>query len=154
MPKIIYFLIILFLLFLAYRLFSSPTSTPENITVNLKNTPFHLEVAKTISQKAKGLSNRSSLCPDCGMIFLFNSDGIQPFWMKDTLIPLDMIWVNSQGQIVSIQTANVEPPDTPITQFTIYKNDQPARYVIELNAQTSEKLGLGLNDTISLPSNL
>jgi len=116
----------------------------ETINLKIKNIDYKLEVAKSISQKSAGLSNRTKLCPNCGMIFIFTKDGIQPFWMKDTLIPLDMIWVNSSGQITDIITAK-ETNSTKIIQ-----NTQPAKYVIELNALNSQEIGLKTGDTIDL----
>lgn len=125
----------------------SPAST---VKVVIKNQPFNLEIARTISQKAKGLSNRSSLCPNCGMIFVYTKDQTLPFWMKDTLIPLDMIWVNSQGKVVSIQTATPQT-GTPDLQLAIFRNDRPARFVIELNAGNANKIGLKIGDNIDIP---
>ena len=138
--------ICLYFLFFRYR----PGS---NIEISIKNQPFNIEVAKTIAQKSKGLSQRPSLCSDCGMIFIFDSEGTQPFWMKDTLIPLDMIWINKSGQVVSIQIA-VPEPNTPLTKLKIYQNQQPALYVIELNAGETQKINLQLGDIINIPSNL
>jgi hypothetical protein len=85
------------------------------------------------------------------MIFLFNQDETQSFWMKDTLISLDIIWVNSQGKVVHKVTAPTET-NTPNNQLKIYKNTQPAKYVIELNPGISEKIGLQTGDHIDLPN--
>lgn len=116
----------------------------ETVNLKIKNIDYKLEIAKSISQKSAGLSKRTKLCSNCGMIFIFTKDGFQPFWMKDTLIPLDMIWINSNGQITDIITAN-ETNSTNIIQ-----NTQPARYVIELNAGDSKKINLKIDDTIDL----
>ena len=85
------------------------------------------------------------------MIFIFNKEGIYPFWMKDTLVPLDLIWLNSKGLIVSILTAQPEP-NTPITQLKLYQNQKPAKYVIELNANRARELNLKIGDKIEIPS--
>lgn len=129
-------------------LFVSPQK-PKTISIYTSGHTFSLEIAKTISQKNRGLSKRRSLCPNCGMLFIFNTENIYPFWMKDTLIPLDMIWLNSQNQIVSIETAQVQP-NTPNSQLKIYQNTKPAMFIIELNGGTAQKLNLKVGDTIPI----
>lgn len=116
----------------------------ETTNLKIKNTDYKLEVAKTLSQKSAGLSNRKSLCSNCGMIFVFSKNGIQPFWMKDTLIPLDMIWLNSDGQVTDIINAN------ETNSSKILQNTQPAKYVIELNLNETQKINLKIGDMIDL----
>jgi uncharacterized protein len=152
MLKIWLFALALIILFLLYRFFILIPNTSQ-VSIDLKGQNFNLEIAKTISQRTQGLSGRSSLCQNCGMIFIFSGESILPFWMKDTLISLDMIWLNSQGQVVSIQTANPET-HVPITQLKNYKNSSPAKYVIELNAGTAAKLKLQVDDLVAIPKNL
>jgi uncharacterized membrane protein (UPF0127 family) len=152
MQKYLLIGIVTILLISVYFFFFKSSSKIDGLKIKLNNTNYNFEIASTMAQKAKGLSNRSSLCSNCGMIFIFTKDGIQPFWMKDTLISLDMIWVDSFGKIVSIQTASPEP-NTPMTQLKIYQNSTPAKYVIELNANDCSKLNLKIGDTIDL-SNL
>lgn len=129
--------------FVFYKKPSKPLST---IKLKLGNSDYNLEIAQTIIQKSKGLSNRNNLCPNCGMIFVFNQDAIQPFWMKNTFIPLDMIWINSNGQITDIITA------TGINSTKILQNTKPAKYVIELNAHDTQKLNLKIGDIIDIPN--
>ncbi|MFA4826840.1 MAG: DUF192 domain-containing protein [Candidatus Shapirobacteria bacterium] len=152
MLKIWLFALTLILIFLFCRLFFL-TENPTHTSVNFNGQKFDLEIAKTISQRTQGLSGRSSLCQNCGMIFVFSGESILPFWMKDTLIPLDLIWLNSQGQVVSIQTASPQP-NTPITQLKNYKNSTPAKYVIELNANTAANIKLQVGDIVTLPKSL
>lgn len=117
----------------------------RTISLTIKNQSYRLEIAQTILQQAKGLSNRKFLCSNCGMIFPFSSESIHPFWMKDTSIPLDIIWLNQQGRVVSIITG--KPNDT-----TIIQNTSPAKFVIELNTSDSQKLNLAIGDTINIPN--
>jgi len=126
---------------------------PVTTNINIKGQSFSLEIAKTIIQRSVGLSKRSSLCPNCGMIFVFETDGLYPFWMKDTLISLDMVWINSNHEVVSILTATPEP-NILDSQLKQYQNSIPARYVIELNSGTAEKINLKIGDKIDIPSNL
>lgn len=129
--------------FVLYKKPSNPLST---IKLRLGNSDYDLEIAQTMIQKSKGLSHRNSLCPNCGMIFIFNKDSIQPFWMKNTLIPLDMIWINSNNQITDIINAN------EINSTKLLQNTKPARYVIELNLGDANKNGLKVGDFIKIPT--
>jgi uncharacterized protein len=133
-------LVVIYFLFFKY--------TPYNeLTLKIKNQDYKTEIASTFQQKAKGLSNRKELCPNCAMLFVFNRDKNLPIWMKNTLIPLDLIWINSQNEVVDIQTAQPQP-NTPTTKLKIYQNQQPAAYVLEINANQAEKIDLKIGDTL------
>lgn len=116
----------------------------ETVNLKIKNIDYKLEVAKTTPQKSAGLSNRTNLCPNCGMIFIFSKNGVLPFWMKDTFIPLDMIWLNSEGKVTDI----INVSETNSTK--ILQNSQPAKYVIELNLNETKKINLKAGDIIDL----
>lgn len=64
-----------------------------------------LEVVSSPADRARGLMFRETLSERAGMLFVFEDSSIHPFWMKNTLIPLDMIWLDAQGTVVDIQTA-------------------------------------------------
>jgi uncharacterized membrane protein (UPF0127 family) len=132
-------------IFIYFR-FPSPAHT---LTLNIEGQSFRLEIAQTLSQKTRGLSHRSSLCPQCGMIFIYSQEGTYPFWMKDTLIPLDMIWLDRRGKVVTIHTAKVET-NIPDSQLPLYQNPLPAKYIIELPAGTAQNLGLKPGKIIDL----
>lgn len=145
-------IILLISLFLIYHFFLAPKLQSPGLsakTVVIKGVSYQLEVATTNQQLSLGLSGRTKLCPDCGMLFVFAIPGSLPFWMKDTLIPLDMIWLTSSGTVVSIQTAEPQPND-PVYKLKLYRNVTPAQYVIELNAGDAQILGLKIGDTIDL----
>lgn len=89
-----------------------------------------VELAVTESQREIGLMNRSSLDEKAGMLFIFETTGKYPFWMKNTLIPLDIIWMDDEYKIVSVQTAQ---PCT-VDPCRIYDPLTQSRYVLELNA--------------------
>ena len=91
---------------------------------------FNLEVAKSDEAKRAGLSGRKNLDSNGGMIFLYNAPDYLQFWMKDTLIPLQIIFVNG-CEIVDIQEMAVE--QNPSTPTRIYKSQKPADKAIELN---------------------
>ena len=116
----------------------------NSIKMKIGNSNYNIELSTTIAQKTKGLSGRDSLCKNCGMLFTFGFETNLPFWMKDTLIPLDMIWLDKNGKIVDIQTAS------EINSTKIYQNQTPAQYVLELNANDSQKINLKIGDIIDL----
>lgn len=65
---------------------------------------FSVELARTTQEHEQGLMYRTELAPHEGMLFIFDSPGIYSFWMKNTLIPLDIIWLDDQKYIKDIQT--------------------------------------------------
>lgn len=131
---------------LIWRLLVYIPANPNIITLKIKDQNYQIELATTSAQKIKGLSKRDTLCPNCGMLFTFGFETQLPFWMKDTLIPLDMIWLDKNNKVVDIKTA------TETNSQKIYQNQSPAKYVIELNANDSQKIGLQIGDTISIPN--
>lgn len=97
---------------------------------------FHVELAVEPHERTRGLMYRRKMHPDFGMLFIFEGDEPRSFWMKNTYIPLDMVHVNSRGEVVGV-VANAEPMTT-----TPRAVDEPARYVLELNAGTAAKRGI------------
>jgi len=83
------------------------------------------------------------------MLFIFKSENYQSFWMKDTLIPLDIIFIKESGQVTDIYTAHPEKGKSDF-QLTLYKSTEPTKYVIELNANTASKLNLKIGDYIKI----
>lgn len=136
------------IIFLIWRLFFYIPPTSNFIDLKISNTTYKIELAETMAQKIKGLSGRESLCKKCGMLFVFELETEIPFWMKDTLIPIDMIWIDRNGKVVDIQTA------LETNSEKLYRNKTPAIYVLELNANDSQKLGLKTGDIIQLPNTL
>jgi hypothetical protein len=87
----------------------------------------HVEVVNTPAGRTQGLMYRSELAADAGMLFVFPRDGVLHFWMKNTLIPLDMLFIDRDRRVVGI-VANARPlSEQPVGP------DTPARYVLEVN---------------------
>ena len=107
--------------------------------VCFRDSCFYVEIAITPEQQARGLMFRTSLEEDEGMLFIFQEEGIYPFWMKNTLIPLDIIWMDSNRIVVFI--GKDEQPCGP-EECTSINPEVPAKYVLEVNAGTVEGLGL------------
>ncbi len=97
--------------------------------LQIGNQSFFIEVATTPAERQQGLMNRESLPANQGMLFVFEDEAPRNFWMKNTLIPLDMIWINEAKTIVDIKAA--EP--CKIADCPTYLGAAPAKYVLELN---------------------
>lgn len=133
---------ILLILFLPE--YPAPVPQPQNISqVCFGSECFTVELALTPEQQAQGLMGRESLDPGSGMLFVFQEEGIYPFWMKNTLIPLDMIWMDSEGKVVYI--GRNERPCGPLECPGINPG-VPARYVLEINEGLAEKMGIEEGD--------
>jgi hypothetical protein len=118
---------------------SPVTPVPETLaTFAAANGPaaFRLEIADTPAARSTGLMHRRALAPDRGMVFLFPSDQVQTFWMKNTLVPLDMVFVSAAGDVVGV----VEDA-RPLTEEP-RSVGLPSRYVVELNAFTARTRGI------------
>jgi uncharacterized membrane protein (UPF0127 family) len=135
-------LVALFIVLLILIIRPKPKYPPE-VQLNINNYNYYLEVASTPKQREIGLSNRESVCSNCGMLFVFPKEANRSFWMKDTLIPLDMIWLDKNYKIVKIATI------LETNSEKTYKGK--AKYVIELNANEVFRRDLKVGDSILLP---
>ena len=103
------------------------------------------ELAVTDEERQRGLMFREKLLPDQGMLFVFEEEGLYSFWMKNTLISLDMLWINKDRRIVHI-ARNVPPcKEDPCPS---YSPERPGLYVLELAAGAADRLGLKLFDRL------
>jgi uncharacterized protein len=115
--------------------------------LSLHGTQFTVELATTPAQRDRGLMQRRQLAPDQGMLFVFPGDGLRWFWMKDTLIPLDMLFFDAQRRLVSMQ---LDVPPCKGDPCPTYPSGRPARYVLELPAGTVARLGIQAGDVFTL----
>ncbi|HVC51302.1 MAG TPA: DUF192 domain-containing protein [Stellaceae bacterium] len=106
---------------------------------------FTVELATTPAQQAQGLMFRRSLAPDAGMLFDFGTPTTVSFWMKNTLIPLDMLFVAQDGRIVGIHARAVPELTDPIPSPGL------VRAVIEVNGGTADRLGIKPGDRVIYP---
>ncbi len=112
----------------------------EKAKLTVENVEFEVEIAQSPAARTKGLGGRSDLCPQCGMLFIFETDNYHAFWMKDTLIPLDIIWLDKNWQVVDF-TAFAQPQaGRPDEELPVYRPKTSARYVLELPGGTVEKI--------------
>ncbi len=124
----------------------TPTQT---IDINIKDKTYKVEIAATTAQKSQGLMNRDSLCQNCGMVFLSSHETPQIFWMKNTLIPLDIIFLNKDGRVINIEQAVPEPGVNDL-KLSLYRSQSPSKYVIELNSGDAKKINLIPGDHIDI----
>jgi len=115
------------------------------VTITVKDgreVSFAVEVADTPSKREMGLQYRRDLAADRGMIFLFPTESGQSFWMKNTPLPLDMIFINRERKIVGIieQTVpfSLEPRSV----------GAPSQFVLEINGGLSKRHGIKAGDTV------
>jgi len=112
---------------------------------------FDVEVASNNEKRQRGLQFRTSLGENAGMLFVFNKSRKHSFWMKDTLIALDMIWMDYQRNIVHIEEDVMPCEEDPCPSYTPDKN---ALYVLEINASIAKKLNLKVGDQAQFILNL
>jgi len=106
---------------------------------------FSVEIAETPRQHAYGLMHLEAMPPDQGMLFMFQNNARRSFWMKNTLIPLDMLFFDETGLLV---TAIL---DVPALSLTPRHSTARAKYVLELNAGTAGSAGIGIGAKLLLP---
>ena len=120
---------------------AGPSSAPASVSSVAIDTGgrkvlFHVEVAVTPEEHARGLMYRSRLADDAGMVFVFEEPSVQRFWMKNTLIPLDMIFIGKDRKIVGV--VENAAPETETERMV----GAPSQYVLEIGGGLSAKLGI------------
>ncbi|HVT88704.1 MAG TPA: DUF192 domain-containing protein [Tepidisphaeraceae bacterium] len=119
----------------------------STIAMTLGNRQFTLEVASEDSTREIGLMYRDSMAADHGMIFAFPDEEPRGFWMKNTRIPLDIVYVAGNGKIVSIRS--MKPFD-----LTTIESGGAAKYAIELNVGIATSAGLHVGDSLQIPESV
>jgi len=147
-PLILSVLIISACLLIILYLRSDASKEQEN-TLIIKTTKEDIEIkietADTASERSRGLMYRDSLCESCGMLFILDSEMITSFWMKNTYISLDIIFIDSNMQIVHI-AKNTKTNQIEKTYSSVY----PVKYVLEVNANFCLNNGIEIGDNLEL----
>jgi uncharacterized membrane protein (UPF0127 family) len=128
--------------------FAAPTAgATVNLTVDTASGPhvFHVEIAADEPTRTRGLMYRRSLAPGAGMLFIFDRTEPVTFWMKNTYVPLDMVFIRQDGVV-----HRVEAMAEPLSEHTI-ESGAPVRYVLEILGGTAAKIGLTRGDKVHLP---
>lgn len=144
--KTIYASIIFVFIFIGVsRAQLSDSGGEKKALIRFKDNSFLVEVAETRQQQAKGLMFVRSLPSDSGMLFVYKDEALRSFYMKNTYIPLDIIWLDKEKKVVFIKE-NAEP-ESPEACESIYPQAE-AMYVLELNAGSSDRIGLKIGDKL------
>ncbi len=118
--------------------------------VELKGQRFMVELAETQEKQALGLMFRDSLPADHGMLFIFPGESRRSFWMKNTRIALDILYFNSDLELVSM-AEDARPCRT--RNCPGYPSEGPAKYVLELNSGKAAELAVKAGDVLELHLN-
>jgi hypothetical protein len=112
---------------------------PDRVEFGTPGAPaaFTVEIADTPAERERGLMFRTAMAPDAGMIFVYPAPGHPYFWMKNTLIPLDMIFIEPSGRV-----ARVKPMAAP-GDLTAVDGGAGVQFVLEINGGLAERLGIG-----------
>ena len=143
---IIVFAIAVVIILSAVIIMAWPLATPKTVLVAINNNVIKAETADSVLTQYHGLSNRPSLCPDCGMLFNFPDFQEREFVMRDMEFPLDIIFI-ADGKIINI-AANLPPEGHEPS--VIYKSNGPADQVLEVNGGYAEQKGIKVGDMITI----
>jgi len=131
------------ILFLCFPAQSEELSRLEIISSKSQNKfIFSVEVVQSEEELATGLMFREKLADDAGMLFLFEGQNIISMWMKNTLLPLDMLFIGGDGTIMKIARET-----TPLS-LKVISSDIPAKAVLEINGGMSDLLGIAEGDVV------
>jgi uncharacterized membrane protein (UPF0127 family) len=118
-------------------------------TMHIGDIPIKVEIVESDEERAQGLSNREKLEDSEGMLFVFPESGYHPFWMKDMLFPIDIIWIDENLEVIAIDK-NIRPNTYPQT----FRPPRPAKYVLETNVHFSDTYSLREGLSVRLPIQL
>jgi uncharacterized membrane protein (UPF0127 family) len=122
------------------------TAPADRGSVTLPNgAVYSVEIPRTPEARERGLMFRSNLPPRTGMLFVFDTTGRYAFWMKNCLVPLDLIWLDETKRVVAILP---DAPPCKADPCPIYQFDVPARYVLEIAGGAARREGLAVGHVL------
>jgi hypothetical protein len=124
---------------------ATQAATLPTVQMKIGDKRYTLEIAADDAAREHGLMARKFMPADHGMIFVFDDDRVRSFWMKNTLIPLDIIFMDASGRVVSVRTMEAN-------DLTTTSSLAPARYAIELNAGAVADCGVKPRDLLIVPA--
>jgi uncharacterized membrane protein (UPF0127 family) len=129
-------------------LFVASAGSAQGISyVNVKQKRYTVEIADDDAARERGLMYREHMEPDHGMLFVFEHETPQAFWMKNTKIALDMLFLDHTGKLVGLQE---RVPPCKADPCPVYPSGASALYVLELNGGAAKTLGLKLGDSVEI----
>lgn len=127
---------------------ASPQPTLPVVEISFDDGTIRAEVASTGAERSKGLSGRASMDSDAGMLFDLGDTRVASFWMKDTLFPLDMLWITEDRVVAGITADVPTEPDVAQQDLARWESPVPVRYVLELNAGEAARRGIEVGDAL------
>ncbi|PIR98214.1 MAG: hypothetical protein COT89_00680 [Candidatus Colwellbacteria bacterium CG10_big_fil_rev_8_21_14_0_10_42_22] len=126
-----------------------PKAQYKKATIVVSGQEFRVDVANTAIQQAKGLGGEDALAQNEGMLFVFDSPTNRKFWMKDMLIPIDIIWIKD-NQVVGVEH-RVDPEiNVPLYKKKRYPSPQRVNYVLEIASGRASALGIKKGTDVSI----
>ncbi|PJI44302.1 MAG: hypothetical protein CTR53_00890 [Ferrovibrio sp.] len=121
-----------------------PTLPQSDLVIQTAKGPqrFRVELADNDQSRARGMMFRTSMAPDTGMLFDFKQEQMASFWMRNTLLPLDMLFIRADGTILNIHQRAIPRDETGINSAG------PVRAVLEVNGGTASRLGIKPGDKV------
>jgi len=121
-----------------------PTLPQSDLVIQTAKGPqrFRVELADNDQSRARGMMFRTSMAPDAGMLFDFKQEQMASFWMRNTLLPLDMLFIRADGTILNIHQRAIPRDETGINSAG------PVRAVLEVNGGTASRLGIKPGDKV------
>lgn len=130
---------------------SNSSGASDRVSITITGETFNLELALDGETRQQGLSGRREIPADGGMIFVFPEASQQSFWMYDCYVPIDIIFLDPTGRVVSTHQMAVEPPNTPSHMLKTYPSNWESQFAIELRGGTLDRLKLKEGDKIEMP---
>ncbi len=127
--------------------FNLPTFT--SASVKLGNKEYSAILVKSDKDKMKGLSGRTSLDKNTGMLFVFDKKAPYPFWMKDMKFPIDIIYINDDSIVDIFENVPAPQKAAPLYSLPVYKPKSDANYVFEINAGQTKQNDIKIGDKVS-----
>jgi uncharacterized protein len=122
-------------------------TTPTYYVVTVGNTTVHAEVANTPAERETGLMNRTALNENAGMLFVFETEQQQSFWMKNMRFPLDIVFITADMRVLEIYQS--VPPCTS-DPCSLYTSNAPIKYALEVNSGFSERNGIASGNVVRI----
>ncbi len=129
----------------------------SSATVEISGERFTLEIVADVVSRTRGLSGRTDIPADGGMLFVFPESRVRSFWMADCLVDIDIIFLDSQGRVTAMHRMKTEPPrrsdETPRAyerRLPRYSSVSVAQFAIELRAGTMDRLDIGIDRKLEL----
>ena len=126
---------------------------PAGPAVRVGEAEFLVELAITTEEKTQGLSDRPSLAPDTGMLFVYQSEGRPSFWMRNMHFPLDILWIGQDCTVVDA-SLGVPLPGQTLAQLPTYSPSVPTLHVLEINAGEAAANGVQTGDAVEFTGDI